>query len=249
MYYLEHVQKIPQLVDVRRYLVPNVLDQSFEEWVQLKFPKDELLKIAERRFATYVANNNIHWKHPLDQRDCLLNLRRGAFNLEFYMRQDGLCVDNAVTQLTLKVYTGRLKLTGRLDVVYPGIKLLMDLKTTENKQWLDVNQLHYYALLVFKQLGIVIEEVGFLAPLIEGGCIQRFPVTKADYRHQLEEIEVAAQRVFNQDFPATGYPERCFTCMMKHVCEVYKGKVATRQTDKGVKPSFYGFQQQSDNKK
>src|SRR5215467_3838135 len=169
-YELLTIRRIPQDFDVRRLLVPNVLDGALETWIKNLFT-GRLVDIAVDHYRWYCYNNArvIRWKHPMDQREQELVLIDAANKLEKAMRDYGLCRNDCLGQMNCKAIVtlsdgSEVKLTGRLDLYYDEGPMIYDLKTTDNARWLDIDQLIYYDFVVSMMKQRKVKKCGFLAP-------------------------------------------------------------------------------------
>ena len=216
---------------VRRLLVPNTLDLALTTWVNNGFP-GSLVEVARDRYEAYCKTNihSIRWKHPMDFRDCDLNLRDAAVKLEAAMRCNDLIRAGARAQVTIMVKVDlpngeQLKLTGRLDLLYPDMPEIWDLKTTDNAKWLDMDQLVYYDFAVSLMLGKKVKRCGFLVPLIDPSVQYTDEIGREEWEQLFEELNFGMQTITVNQFPDLGKTEvDCFMCFAKRFCRRYAGR-------------------------
>jgi hypothetical protein len=225
-YKLQSIDKIPQTFDLRRLLGANVIDLALSDWIETKFA-GKLEDIAQARYVKYIVSNKkaLRWKSKSDMKDQEQKARETARKLEKAMRDHGLCLSDATTQTNvkakLKLSDGtQLKLTGRMDLFYTEHLWIYDLKTTEDKRWLDVDQLVYYDFVLSTMLGKKIKKCGFLAPLINPP-VQEIPfVGKEQWQGLLNDLQRAIDTIEVGDFPDTGDEKQdCFLCFAKAHCK------------------------------
>ena len=222
---LINVKGVKPDFDLRRFLVPNVIDQAFTDWVNQGFPDNQLLILALARFDMSIKTNFIRWKHPLDQQEERERTRRAAWNLEFAMRQRDMCRVGATSQNRIKLLIDTVKLTGRPDIIYHDSLEIYDVKTTEDKKWLDFGQLHYYAMAISAEKRQRISKVGFLAPLMDP-VVQPCESTKEDWKNIVTKIKAAEVSVRTKQFPPTGLDnDACYMCLVKRACPAYNKPV------------------------
>ena len=225
-YELITVRKIPQDFEIRRLLVPNVLDGALDTWIKNLFT-GHLVDIAVEHYRYYVENNKryIRWKHPMDMRDCEISLVDTANKLETAMKQYGLCRSDCIAQKNCKAIItlsngSEIKLTGRLDLYYDEAPMIYDLKTTDNPKWLDIKQLIFYDFVISHMTGRKVKKCGFLAPMMNPPVLELDYVGKAEWDELFQELNSAISVVTSGQFPDLGNKdEDCFMCFAKWYCK------------------------------
>jgi hypothetical protein len=215
--YIDHIKPI---FEIRRFLVPDVVDEALTDWIKAGFEGD-LIDFTQKRFD-YWCKKNVRWSTPFEKQDKWVIAKRAAFNLNFAVRKLNLNRPGVVVgQMDLEGWdsTGTLRIKGRPDLVDTERLEIWDVKTTDNPIWLDVNQLVFYHLLHLAAKKQRLKKLGFLTPLMND-VVQELEINQnVELVEMIEVIKKAVENITNQDFPPTGLNnDACYMCMVKHAC-------------------------------
>ncbi len=225
----------PPFEDQRNVLRGNALHNMMEQYILNKKNDPQWLVDNIDKFwdAEVSKAEVIRWKSPTDQSELQQKVRAWALGLARLFHHNGL--DPAQMQAEFKadcnVQLGphKFKMGGRIDVLMrakDGKLFFLDLKGSENKDVVKLDQVVWYSILLEQFSGEPAPYGGYLLPGFPAG--QQFPLYRVpqEARDKMTERIVAAiDRVKADDFAPTPEDKQCFWCPVKYACTLFGGAI------------------------
>jgi hypothetical protein len=232
-YYLEYIKREkPDVEDSRNSFTGNALHKLLEDYIGNGDDNPEWLKKNAVDYWESERDNAdlIVWRHAADADDLLDKMVRWSSslaelvvqaNIKPHQWQSELKVDSNV-KLKGSVY----RMGGRIDLMRKkdnGDVLFFDLKGSENKSIMKLDQITWYATLLGVYLGDMDQPVagGYLLPGFNE--IKMFKVPEAKKLDLLNRVYAAFQGIKNKEWEPKPEGSRCFWCPVKHACVLHGG--------------------------
>lgn len=236
-YYLEYIAKErPEVEDGRNSLTGRVLHGLLEDYLGNKEDRPEwITENAEQSWEDAVAAEPfIGWKHQFDQEQMKEKTLRWAGELQKLIVEakikpaDWKAEFKADTDINLGGHIVRMG--GRIDLTRTkdnGEVIFFDLKCSENRAIMKLDQLTWYATLLGIAAGDQNKVVagGYLLPGF--GEIKMYRISEDDKKDLLNRLALAFDGIRNERFEPNLERKSCFFCNVPHVCPLRKSELPT----------------------
>ncbi|MCW4026512.1 MAG: PD-(D/E)XK nuclease family protein [Candidatus Bathyarchaeota archaeon] len=232
-YYLEYIAgQRPDIQDARNFFTGNALHKTLEDY--LANGEDNPQWIADNA-ADYwheelEKQTFVEWRHDNDKRETFKKMKTWSVALVDLIKQAKIKPSEwepefkADSNVVLK---GReVRLGGRIDLMRRkenGDVIFFDLKCSENRSIMKLDQITWYALL----LGIYLDDFsqpiagGYLLPGFKE--IKMFKVSEQAKIDLLNRIDAAFTGIENKEWETKPENSKCWFCNVKHACPLYGG--------------------------
>lgn len=243
---LIYVDKLgPEKEDKRRYIGGSTGHEFFTAFYKQRFAATFSPAIAMGIFDVLEKDEFVVWKNKEDRDKVRLKTVEDAAQIKEAVFATGLdkCLESMQNERWLKALIPKMYphfLHGKCDIVIFNDDWVLDMKVTKAKQYLDSDQLIFYAMLYALAVKRRIKRVSFFVPLMaEGKKIVDVSVDGIDYQSMLDRIERYIDSWQHNYFPVTGEESRdCFFCDVKMNCPRYS--IEFKINDKGIKKVKFG---------
>lgn len=226
----------PKIEDGRNSLTGRVLHGLLEDYLGNRIDNpDWIAENAKAAWDEAILNETfIGWKHQLDQEQMEEKTLRWANNLRDLVTTANIRPSEwkaefkADTDIQLGGHVVRMG--GRIDLTRTkdnGDIVFLDLKCSENRAIMKLDQLTWYAVL----LGIASEDHskvvagGYLLPGFKE--VKMYKITENDKKDLLNRLEKAFEGIRNENFEPNLARKSCFFCNVPHVCPLRKSSIPT----------------------
>jgi len=220
--YLQYIQKAVDSakVDHRPFIIGLVIDKLFEKWIVRDYPIDYMEENVESLFNWYAQRRHIIFKGTGDQ-DGLIRRAKGVSRLLQEVAFDERMSERVIEVQKKVIYTGEpnfegLQFYSRLDLWFPEESIIMDLKVTKQKKYLDVFQLYFFAWIMTKT-GEKVTDVAFLVPELSPSIreVEYDLSIAADFELNLLLLLEEAEKEVDWSITASD----CWGCPFRYLCE------------------------------
>lgn len=155
--YLQHIKKVidPSKVNHRNFMVGLVVDWLFGKWIsERRYEEDWMELKACTMFNWFAERRHIVYADEHDKERMIKRTIKVCRQLQFIAFDEGFPNEEIETQKKV-LYKGNeefpdFEFYGKIDLWYPVMCEVWDLKVTIQKKYLDENQILFYAWLLQK---------------------------------------------------------------------------------------------------
>jgi CRISPR/Cas system-associated exonuclease Cas4 (RecB family) len=251
-FYLQSI-RAKGVPNCRNFITGSVVDELVQMWSKAGWQPGFMQKHLDRVFEQYLANNRVEWKQiskatlnefkATDDRSLVHNrLERYIPKVERMFLTSGIPLDKLVLQRHEAAPIPKHEehqLAGTCDFWLPDTRTIYEMKVTYNKEWLNRDQLIFYAVLFLLVDKKKVDKLLFISPLQRDRLI---PVEfeDRDMRELLSRVWNMIQIVQAKAYKPAGKQRQCFSCDFRTTsCPVWVAKpIQYTVTDKGKEVKF-----------
>lgn len=238
-YELEYIKRLrPKVQDERNTIVGNTLHNALEQWLKGSDDNPDWINqnLRELWHQKIEDAKLLIWKHNDDESELFDKLVRWGKSLTSVLGQYKISPENCEAELKgdvdITIHGRKLRLAGRIDVIKKNSKgqnIILDLKCSENRSIMKVDQLTWYSILYNLKFGADQEPVasGWILPAYRELVLHK--ISRTQQGLLLARIAQAYDRIQALDFPAIEEKSKCFFCPVASDCPA-KNKIPPTKT-------------------
>jgi len=228
-YKLDWIDHLTGMPNNRNFVVGSVCDQLVVSWFKRGCERGWMQKHAEKCFEYYLEKNPVQWmaisKATLSKENVRTDrelLRQRVFEYvpkieQVFLRYEIAGNKNIQPQrygLTPFPNYPQHEMAGTADFFDHEKRVVLELKVTKSAEWLDKDQLLFYAALFTALDKARVNRLAFIAPLMQHPIVE-LPFDYADVRSLLKRCLGAVQLIESGQFKPAGKTRICYGCKFR----------------------------------
>ncbi len=245
--YVDHLKK-PQQNEyhtVSGTVVGRIFEHFYNDEIW-RFPKEvqeKLLELLPKEYEAVLAKSNVIWndktiQNQLSKEELLEDCKKSVLSGLKAIKENLLLGKYARSEVKLQAKVNNYDIIwGRADIIIrrqlkdqPEEILLIDGKNTKHDQYLDEQQLLFYALTFYLANERMVDKLGYL--LFRKGEVKWIEFDKEDLQKLKEQIAEVSKGISKKEFEPTFTPQACKFCLYKEECEKETGWAVKTQSPK-----------------